>query len=277
MIVVVLAGGRSTRFPGNKLLAKIDGRRLIEHVYREAERVAEAVYVSVSDERQAALYGGVLGLGGESFIVDDPAFGRGPLCGMLTSIFRGGLTNVLFIPADLPHLRSEHIEEVASRLSSLKAQAATLMWPNGRLESLWMYYRGGLGGDVAELYREVARRFDRRPTDMIRIVGEAALYPIGGLRVEPLAFRDLDMLNAGPPRRSAAQGRVETVVIKHGETVPLLKAFRAFLAGDVSSAIEVLLAELREYLELGVSQLVRQAALDIATFTRASWEAGGTP
>lgn len=92
---VILAGGRSSRMPGDKLALMIDGRTLLERAVVAAAAVADPVIVAGprpgwwTDEQQV------------SFVVESPPFG-GPVAGIAAALpLAAAADEVLVLAGDL--------------------------------------------------------------------------------------------------------------------------------------------------------------------------------
>ncbi|HYB67792.1 MAG TPA: NTP transferase domain-containing protein, partial [Candidatus Acidoferrales bacterium] len=79
---LVLAGGKSIRFGGNKALVRLGEKPLITHVVDVALRVADEVVVSIGRESSSVVYRKLLP---ESVtLVKDRLPAKSPLVGILT-------------------------------------------------------------------------------------------------------------------------------------------------------------------------------------------------
>jgi len=90
---VILAGGQSRRFGENKALAKLCGRRLIDHV---AARATPQV-------TQLAISGGDYGI--NLPVIADGEAGQGPLGGILSALYwaqKRGFPAIATFPCDVP-------------------------------------------------------------------------------------------------------------------------------------------------------------------------------
>jgi molybdopterin-guanine dinucleotide biosynthesis protein A len=95
--VVVLAGGRSTRFGGDKRQAVIDGRDLVTRAIDLAREVSVRVILSVG-HGEAAAFRGRAGVE----VVEDAAPDLGPLSGIAAGMRSSATALVAFLPVDCP-------------------------------------------------------------------------------------------------------------------------------------------------------------------------------
>ncbi len=265
MRIVIICGGESKRFGGNKLLAKINDKRVIERVFDLALRYTDEVYFSIKNDRQLELYSKVLGLSKEQFIIDHPNFPNSPLNGFLTAIFGHGLENVLFIPGDSPWVSQDTFERLIRELSKAEI-LSTLIWGNGQLENMWLYYKCGLDIEIYELYDGINMR--RRATDLLRISTSTLYVPVSKITDNPREFSDIDYIS--DLHNSRIEGELygpidDTIEIKHSciYANPFYRALRHLKAGNLDSAIRYLYLEMEYYLKEGIMHIISHIARDI--------------
>ncbi len=118
---IVLAGGRSTRFGSNKLLAPYEGQPL---VHRPIE-----VLASICDEVIAVLAPGDSGIGlppGVT-IANDPADGDGPLAGLHTGLLAAVRSeSAVVVGGDMPELQQAVLREMLRVLHDADVEAVVL-------------------------------------------------------------------------------------------------------------------------------------------------------
>ena len=111
---VVLAGGRARRFGGDKALALLEGRPLIERSLDALRGRAEPLAVNGPAALAAAV--------GLPAIADPPGLAEGPLAGILAAMAWAkamGCSRVLTVPCDTPILP----RDLAARLIAAGASA----------------------------------------------------------------------------------------------------------------------------------------------------------
>lgn len=113
--VIVLAGGRSTRFGRDKLAAEIDGRPLLVHAVTAVAGVGPDLefVVVTAPGRAPVLPAGV------RVVVDAEAFG-GPLAGLATGLeaLAGGIEIALVVGGDMPTLVPDVLALLIDRLAA---------------------------------------------------------------------------------------------------------------------------------------------------------------
>jgi len=97
---IVLAGGRSSRFGGDKLAAVIDGRPLLHHAIEAVAGVADEVIVVAAQAQPRDLPRSPVPL---HLVHDDRPF-AGPLAGLRTGATRATGATLLVVGGDMPSL-----------------------------------------------------------------------------------------------------------------------------------------------------------------------------
>lgn len=112
---IVLAGGRSTRFGGDKLAAKVGGRPLLHLAIDAVTGVADEVVVVVGADAPAP----ALPPGGQVPVViaRDAVAGQGPLAGLAAGLAAASHPLALLVGGDQPALRPELLRELLHRLT----------------------------------------------------------------------------------------------------------------------------------------------------------------
>jgi molybdopterin-guanine dinucleotide biosynthesis protein A len=131
LAIVILAGGRATRFPG-KLEAPIDGEPLLARVYRHVRDIAPTMIAgrdTFSDTLDAVL---------DCPIVVDRWPDRGPLGGLLSAAYATGARRIFALAGDAPRVSGEIVYAlVAARQDR---DEAVVPEHDGRLEPLAALY-----------------------------------------------------------------------------------------------------------------------------------------
>jgi molybdenum cofactor guanylyltransferase len=99
---IVIAGGRSTRFGGEKAVALLDGRPLLEWAASRLQRSCSAVAVNARAGTEAAALAGSLGL---PLVHDLPGDAAGPLAGVRAGLAWArdlGAHTLAVSPCDVP-------------------------------------------------------------------------------------------------------------------------------------------------------------------------------
>ncbi|NJE62254.1 molybdenum cofactor guanylyltransferase MobA [Thermococcus sp. 21S7] len=132
MLGVVLAGGRSRRFGGDKLLFRIGGKPLISYTLERIESaslIEEVVIVasSANAERLRNL--------GYCVVVDDLSIG--PMGGVYTALDFG---DAFVVAGDMPLIVPEFVDFIIRKFLGSGKLACVPRWPNGYLEPLHATY-----------------------------------------------------------------------------------------------------------------------------------------
>ena len=165
----VLAGGKSKRFGKDKLLAIVDGKTSIEMV---VENVKPHVLITTSVERCRLYWKGPC-------IIDE---GRGPAEAVLE--LSG---EALIVPGDMPWLKLDTLEMLASFADVLKADVAAPLFKES-IEFSVIYLK-----DVNKL-KWLKRRKNRplRMTDFLRAGGRVVLVGSRLLTRDPVEWAHLN-------------------------------------------------------------------------------------
>ena len=131
--IVILAGGRSTRFPG-KLESDAGGSPMLERVYRNASATGLPVYVVGSAPLLPAL---ALELGAP--VLPDRWPGAGPLRAMVSACERVEHQRVFVLAGDAPNVGREVFDALATEWS--QSDDAVVPEHHGRIEPLAALYR----------------------------------------------------------------------------------------------------------------------------------------
>jgi molybdopterin-guanine dinucleotide biosynthesis protein A len=113
---IVLAGGRSTRFGGDKLAADVGGRPLLHLAIEAVAAVVDEVVVVVRGDAAAP----ALPTGGRVpvIIARDAAPGRGPLAGLAAGLAAASHPVAILVGGDQPALRPAVLLELLRCLGS---------------------------------------------------------------------------------------------------------------------------------------------------------------
>jgi molybdopterin-guanine dinucleotide biosynthesis protein A len=118
----VLAGGRSTRFGGDKLSVPYRGKPLLDHaILRLAQVCGEVVVVIGRSANEPSLPAGVAHL-----VVRDPIEGQGPLVGLTAALERVGTGWALISGGDMPDLVPSVLQELLRCAMATSSDAVVL-------------------------------------------------------------------------------------------------------------------------------------------------------
>ena len=122
----------STRFPG-KPLALLAGKPVIQHVYEQAAKVLDAVYVATDDER---IYNKVLEFGGKAVMTSTEHHSGTDRIEEALEKVRGDFDVVVNIQGDEPFIAQSQIETLCHCFEDETTQIATLGKPFECIEAV---------------------------------------------------------------------------------------------------------------------------------------------
>jgi molybdenum cofactor guanylyltransferase len=131
LAIVILAGGRATRFPG-KLEASLDGEPVLAHVYHHVREIAPTMIAgrdTFSDTLDAQL---------DCPIVVDRWPDRGPLGGLLSAAYETSAARIFALAGDAPRVTADIVNLVAGAWQD--GDEAVVPEHDGRLEPLAALY-----------------------------------------------------------------------------------------------------------------------------------------
>jgi molybdopterin-guanine dinucleotide biosynthesis protein A len=100
---IVLAGGASSRFGGDKLAAQLDGRPLLHHALAAVDEVAATIVVVLAPDSDAPA---LPPLRARVLVAHDAATSQGPLAGLAAGLaaLGPGVESVILVGGDMPTL-----------------------------------------------------------------------------------------------------------------------------------------------------------------------------
>ena len=183
---IVLAGGRSSRFGGDKLAAEIGGRSLLDLAIDGARAVADDVVVVLAP-------GDARIVGDRARTVADREAHGGPLVGLAAGLEVAAEPIALAVGGDMPSLDPDVLGlMVRTLVAAGDGVAAVILEQRGRPVPLPAVVRTGTATDVAgrlvaDGERSLRALFERLPT---RVVAEGEWRP---LDPAALTLRDVDL------------------------------------------------------------------------------------
>lgn len=185
---IVLAGGRSSRFGSDKLVARVDGERLLDRsVAALAGLVTEIVIVSEPGATRAAPTGAAVPIR----LVADPEPYGGPLVGLLAGLEAASEPLVLVAGGDMPSMNPAVLALLVETLRVDADHTAAVLSSRGRVAPLPAAFRTGAATDMARRLIGDGERRLRALTERLRrtVLDEAAWRP---LDPEGATLRDVD-------------------------------------------------------------------------------------
>jgi len=134
--IVVLAGGRSSRFGRDKGLVNFRGKPLIAHIVEKLQGLGDECIVSIGKDRHLEQYQRILP--NRVLVIQDKCDFEGPLAGFTTALAECK-SDLCFLGAcDMPFIEPRIVEYLFGRSS--KSLGAVPRWRDGRLEPLHAVY-----------------------------------------------------------------------------------------------------------------------------------------
>lgn len=151
VVGLVLAGGRSVRFGGEKAVALLDGRPLLEWAAQRLESVCLDVAINVRTGTEAELVAKALGL---ATLYDEPGDAAGPLAGVKAGLIwaeEQGARMLAVSPCDAPLLPDDLYVRLLEQAEGRAAMAETsdgrqplcALWPVAALPDIRQALAGG--------------------------------------------------------------------------------------------------------------------------------------
>jgi molybdopterin-guanine dinucleotide biosynthesis protein A len=128
---IVLAGGASTRFGGDKLLADLDGRPLLQHALEALAQVANPIVVVLAPDAPEPSI--PKALAAAVVFARDPDRHQGPLAGVaaglvaLADLDRGHDAASIVVGGDMPHLVPGVLARLAAALDANPAMGVVTL------------------------------------------------------------------------------------------------------------------------------------------------------
>lgn len=174
--VLVLAGGGSERFGGEKAFFEIDGKPMIQHTVKKISRLSKEIAISCRSGREK-----LVKMFPEAKIVVDKHDKRGALTGLVSALPEIKSEYVALVTCDCPKIKSEVIELLFQKAE--KHDGAVPRWPNGYLEPLQAVYKTK---ELLEAVDRAWRSGKMRLMEALRMLPDMVYVPIEELRkVDP--------------------------------------------------------------------------------------------
>jgi molybdopterin-guanine dinucleotide biosynthesis protein A len=132
---IVLAGGRSTRFGGDKLLAVVGGQPLLHRAIRAVAEVADEIVVVVSAGAVAPTL--PPGLAVPVRVARDAVADLGPLAGLAAGLGASAQPLALLVAGDQPALRTQVLRAQLDELGPDPGEADVVVLEDGH--HLWPF------------------------------------------------------------------------------------------------------------------------------------------
>jgi molybdopterin-guanine dinucleotide biosynthesis protein A len=170
--VAILAGGRSTRFPGDKALTEHGGERLFESAVRRFAPLTDDIFIQLRAEQGELIDAVRATCPAVGISFDEPGVslttkgvpgqsrgghhgGAGPLGGLLCAIRTARHDHVFAVAVDLPGVDGRLVQFLAASLDG-GPRVVVPAWPDGRLEPLCAVYPKEADSELAKILNEAA-------------------------------------------------------------------------------------------------------------------------
>ncbi|HEY5531187.1 MAG TPA: molybdenum cofactor guanylyltransferase [Candidatus Anoxymicrobiaceae bacterium] len=158
---IILAGGASTRMPGDKAFMEVGGRRVIDIQLEVLEGLFDEILIVTN----AARFSSLTGFHGEAArIVEEPVKGKGPLGGILSGLMLSSSRENFVVACDMPFIKRDAVRYILGNLEGY--QVAVPKTEKG-LEPLHAAYDRGcvemIRGQLDEGNLKVTGFFDKVP------------------------------------------------------------------------------------------------------------------
>lgn len=110
---IILAGGASTRMPGDKAFMELAGRRVIDIQLEVLDGLFEEILIVSNAARAGRL---AVYEGGAVRVVMEPVSGKGPLGGILSGLMVSKTDENFVVACDMPYIRREAVRYVVECL-----------------------------------------------------------------------------------------------------------------------------------------------------------------
>ncbi len=264
VVCVILAGGVSERFGGDKLLARYKGEEIIRRVCKAAKPCVDSVYISTRTKERAEELMKLLDGIADGYVVDAENKCQGPLRGIVTAS-ELDYKYMLTLSADLPEITSEAITRFINRFMDYgECNSASIVWGNGAVETLIQLHA------IDELRKIAASLCPAkgdisRPSDLLR--GSANLLLIHGRGVtdNPVVLanvnrpEDLERLKPRAPLSGYVQ---DDMLLNATHSELFWNATESFSKNQPYEAMKYYVLESEEYLKYGIVHLAGHAVMD---------------
>ncbi|MDW8359649.1 MAG: molybdenum cofactor guanylyltransferase [Candidatus Caldarchaeum sp.] len=263
VVGVLLAGGVSKRFGGDKGLALVEGEPMVRRIAKTLYEAAGQVYLSVKTAERGVKLSEAANPYVSGFLVDE--FQQGPLSGILTAARRLDADVLLTASLDVPMLKPETLKNLLNLHASSGADASSVVWDDGNVETLIQ----AISRETVVSYVENIlnnRQALTRPSDTLRSANRLLLAHASKLTNNPSEFINIntpeDLTNPKP--RSTSKTLVkDSLMIEECSRLYKRAAQEQGRQNNYAAALDYL-AEASTYLRRGVSRIACHALVDSA-------------
>ena len=273
LIGIILAGGESKRFRGNKLIASVEGEAVVNRVVDELSRLVDKIYISVKYEEQKTVLEECLSKSSydkEYEFVLDYYHGEGPLNAILSSLDKISSEEYMILPGDVPWIKVEALKKLIDYGRENNSTVACPIWGNGWSESLILYFNKCRCKGLLKILRWL--RQAGRATDIQRTVSKLTFVPVSMLTDDPTAFVHVNTRESllNPKPRNPIEGPANKIV-NINRTIwsksYFILALEAASNGDYVIALKHFMMEINEYIPHYLMQLINHTLSDMIQLT----------
>jgi len=202
MVAILLAGGRSSRFGGDKLAYPLHRRPIVKWTYSAVRQVDPNVRVCVSRSSQSEALRTLLPKD-VRFLRDLPRRAvRGPGAGIVTGLRSAPGESVLVVAADMPWIEPRALRRLLATARRHRGVAVPIH-ASGMIEPLVQAHAVAPSrGLLDQLVRVRAKHL--RPTDLLRALPQVALVSERTLATRTRCFRSVNTRADLSARRTGA-------------------------------------------------------------------------
>ncbi len=267
---IVLAGGRSRRFGGDKLTYPLGGPTVLERTVAAVGRIAPEIVVGVDSTRRLRTLRGRLP-GGTRFVRDRASLAvRGPGGALASCLPRVPRATTIVVAGDMPWLEPSALEALARKVPRTAGGLAVPLRPSGAVEALVQAYRRPpVPGRLSLLL--AGRGVRLRPMDFLRLSPALVLVPVAHLSVNRRCFLSVNTLAdvRRRPTRLRSSGQERAIRVPPAAARWFGRALRAVAHADLAAAAQAFDREAGIYQNAGVVHLELHALADVAWARRA--------
>ncbi|MEM2991740.1 MAG: molybdenum cofactor guanylyltransferase [Candidatus Caldarchaeum sp.] len=260
---VILSGGVSKRFGGDKALALLSGEPLIRHVAKSLHEAVDEVWLSVKDDERGEQLMKACEPFVKGYIVDE--FSAGPLSGFLSAAKVLGADVMVTSPADAPRIKPTTFQKLVEKFLNHSPAVASVVWGNGAVETLVQV----LAVEAVKNYLEtvyVQRAGLHRPSDMLRSAGKTLLVAGFNLSSDPYEFSNINTREdlVEPKPRASGGNRVRDDLLLTESSPHFHHAAAAAAEKRFKESAQEYISEALVLLSYGVAHLAGHALIDAA-------------
>lgn len=260
---ILLAGGSSERFGGDKYLWKIRGRPLLSIPASALRNTSDNVLLLVRDHERASQLLEELSIDIDGFVIDNPGINcSGPLRGIMTALFQVEADEYLVVPGDMPWIDRDSLVCFVDLCRSLSVECGSIIWGNGALSSTIQYF----SKRAREHLKTVAelRGIYGRATDTLRACSKILLAHVKNITGDPkkligVNFKEEILNPQTPPIDGVIKDNIHMQRLKPCFT----QALTAENSQKIDEALNMYRFEAEEYFNLNIYHLALHAFIDV--------------